>query len=164
MKISIGTYSALTANITSEVTQNIQEEVHSIVSEQVESTVQEQIDNFAEEITTDLSDIHETLKKKADLTSTGKLYTDQLPLDYLDEHFSDFEDVVRFDGVSSFPSQGDEGIIYVDSATGLTYTWSGTDYQRTWQDPETIESSEIADIFNDSEEGIDSQSIKGLFN
>lgn len=56
---------------------------------------------------------------KADLVD-GKVPADQLP-SYVD-------DVLEYDSVSSFPSPGEAGKIYVAKDTNLTYRWSGTQY------------------------------------
>lgn len=59
------------------------------------------------------------LGNKADLVG-GKIPESQLP-SYVD-------DVLSFDTVSSFPSIGDDGKIYIAKNTNLTYRWSGLDY------------------------------------
>ena len=56
---------------------------------------------------------------KADLVD-GKVPAAQLP-SYVD-------DVLEYDSVSSFPSPGEAGKIYVAKDTNLTYRWSGTQY------------------------------------
>lgn len=50
----------------------------------------------------------------------GKVPESQLP-SYVD-------DVVEYDSKSDFPTPGEEGKIYVDKSTNLTYRWSGTTY------------------------------------
>ena len=56
----------------------------------------------------------------AELDSTGKVPTAQLPA-YVD-------DVLEYDALASFPSTGETGKIYVDTATNKTYRWSGSTY------------------------------------
>lgn len=60
------------------------------------------------------------LNKKADLDINGKVLSSQLP-SYVD-------DVLEYSAKSVFPSTGETGKIYVDTATNLTYRWSGTAY------------------------------------
>ena len=50
----------------------------------------------------------------------GKVPESQLP-SYVD-------DVVEYDSKSDFPATGEEGKIYVDKSTNLTYRWSGSTY------------------------------------
>ena len=50
----------------------------------------------------------------------GKVPESQLP-SYVD-------DVVEYDSKSAFPAIGEEGKIYVDKSTNLTYRWSGSTY------------------------------------
>lgn len=50
----------------------------------------------------------------------GKVPESQLP-SYVD-------DVVEYDSKSAFPATGEEGKIYVDKSTNLTYRWSGSTY------------------------------------
>lgn len=50
----------------------------------------------------------------------GKVPESQLP-SYVD-------DVVEYDSKSAFPVTGEEGKIYVDKSTNLTYRWSGSTY------------------------------------
>lgn len=38
------------------------------------------------------------------------------------------DDVVEYDSKSAFPVPGEEGKIYVDKSTNLTYRWSGSTY------------------------------------
>lgn len=70
-------------------------------------------------------------KGLATLGEDGKVPTDQLPA-YVD-------DVLEFthkdpaghepeEGVTYFPAEGETGKIYVDTTTGKTYRWSGTQY------------------------------------
>ena len=56
----------------------------------------------------------------AELDSTGKVPTAQLP-SYVD-------DVLEYDAKANFPTTGETGKIYVDTATNKTYRWSGTTY------------------------------------
>lgn len=50
----------------------------------------------------------------------GKVPASQLP-SYVD-------DVLEYDSKSNFPATGEEGKIYVDKSTNLTYRWSGSTY------------------------------------
>ena len=56
----------------------------------------------------------------AELDSNGKVPAAQLP-SYVD-------DVLEYNGTSAFPATGEDGKIYVDTATNKTYRWSGTQY------------------------------------
>lgn len=56
----------------------------------------------------------------ATLGNDGKVPSSQLP-SYVD-------DVVEFTDKTKFPTTGESGKIYVDTATNLTYRWSGTAY------------------------------------
>lgn len=56
---------------------------------------------------------------KADLVD-GKVPASQLP-SYVD-------DVIEYDSISLFPTQGESGKIYVDIDTNKTYRWSGSGY------------------------------------
>lgn len=56
----------------------------------------------------------------ANLSNNGKVPASQLP-SYID-------DVEEYESLSSFPSQGEEGKIYVAKNTNLTYRWSGSTY------------------------------------
>ena len=56
----------------------------------------------------------------ATLDATGKVPTSQLP-SYVD-------DVLEYTSRSAFPATGETGKIYVDTATNITYRWSGTGY------------------------------------
>ena len=56
----------------------------------------------------------------ANLSNNGKVPASQLP-SYVD-------DVEEYESLSSFPSQGEEGKIYVAKNTNLTYRWSGSTY------------------------------------
>ena len=56
----------------------------------------------------------------AELDSTGKVPSTQLP-SYVD-------DVLEYSAKSSFPSTGETGKIYVDTATNLAYRWGGSAY------------------------------------
>lgn len=56
----------------------------------------------------------------AELDSTGKVPSSQLP-SYVD-------DVLEYASISSFPSSGDTGKIYVAKDTNKTYRWSGSEY------------------------------------
>lgn len=54
------------------------------------------------------------------LDTTGKVPASQLP-SYVD-------DVLEYTSKSGFPTTGETGKIYVDTATNITYRWSGTAY------------------------------------
>ena len=56
----------------------------------------------------------------ASLDSSGKVPSSQLP-SYVD-------DVLEYDGTSNFPTTGESGKIYVDTATNKTYRWGGSAY------------------------------------
>ena len=56
----------------------------------------------------------------ATLDGAGKVPSDQLP-SYVD-------DVLEFDTIDDFPSNGQSDKIYVDTQTNLTYRWSGSSY------------------------------------
>lgn len=56
----------------------------------------------------------------ATLDTTGKVPSSQLP-SYVD-------DVVEYSTKANFPTTGEEGKIYVDKTTNLTWRWSGTAY------------------------------------
>lgn len=56
----------------------------------------------------------------ATLGENGKVPTDQLP-SYVD-------DVLEYENLSAFPTTGETGKIYVDTATNKTYRWSGSGY------------------------------------
>ena len=147
MRIAIGTFGAITTGITEEVTQNIQEQVNDIVSSQVEDTVQDKIDEFAKDITGRIDNVEKTLPTKADIGKNGKIVEEQLPMEYLSEQLSDFDEVLRFENVQAFPKIGDIGLIYIDESTGNTYTWSDVEngYKST---VDTIDTDDIKGIFN----------------
>lgn len=56
----------------------------------------------------------------ATLDDAGLVFSSQLP-SYVD-------DVLEFDSFDLFPTVGENGKIYVDTTTNLTYRWSGTQY------------------------------------
>lgn len=56
----------------------------------------------------------------AELDSNGKVPSSQLP--------SFVDDVLEYNGTSSFPSTGETGKIYVDTSTNKTYRWGGSSY------------------------------------
>lgn len=56
----------------------------------------------------------------AELDSAGKVPTAQLP-SYVD-------DVLEYSAFASFPTTGETGKIYVDTATNKTYRWGGSAY------------------------------------
>ena len=147
MRIAIGTFGAITTGITEEVTQNIQEQVNDIVSSQVEDTVQAEIDEFAKDITGRIDNVEKILPTKADIGKNGKIVEEQLPMEYLSEQLSDFDEVLRFENVQAFPKIGDIGLIYIDESTGNTYTWSDVEngYKST---VDTIDTDDIKGIFN----------------
>ena len=64
--------------------------------------------------------IYGAISTKADLDTSGKVLSSQLP-SYVD-------DVLEYSAKSNFPSTGESGKIYVDTATNLTYRWSGSTY------------------------------------
>lgn len=64
--------------------------------------------------------IYGAISSKADLDTSGKVLSSQLP-SYVD-------DVLEYSAKSNFPSTGESGKIYVDTATNLTYRWSGSAY------------------------------------
>lgn len=64
--------------------------------------------------------IYGAISSKADLDTSGKVLSSQLP-SYVD-------DVLEYSAKSNFPSTGESGKIYVDTATNLTYRWSGSTY------------------------------------
>ena len=64
--------------------------------------------------------IYGAISSKADLNTSGKVLSSQLP-SYVD-------DVLEYSAKSNFPSTGESGKIYVDTATNLTYRWSGSAY------------------------------------
>ena len=64
--------------------------------------------------------ISNAIASKADLDTNGKVPSSQLP-SYVD-------DVLEYSAKSNFPSTGESGKIYVDTATNLTYRWSGSAY------------------------------------
>ena len=147
MRIAIGTFGAITTGITEEVTQNIQEQVNDIVSSQVEDTVQDKIDEFTDDMTGRIENVEKILPTKADIGKNGKIVEEQLPMEYLSEQLSDFDEVLRFENVQAFPEIGDIGLIYIDESTGNTYTWSDVEngYKST---VDTIDTDDIKGIFN----------------
>ena len=64
--------------------------------------------------------IYGAISSKADLDTSGKVLSSQLP-SYVD-------DVLEYSAKSNFPSTGESGKIYTDTATNLTYRWSGSAY------------------------------------
>ena len=56
----------------------------------------------------------------AELDENGRVPSSQLP-SYVD-------DVLEYSAISKFPTTGETGKIYVDTATNKTYRWSGTKY------------------------------------
>lgn len=56
----------------------------------------------------------------ATLDENGKVPSSQLP-SYVD-------DVEEYSGRSSFPTTGESGKIYIDTASNITYRWTGSDY------------------------------------
>lgn len=56
----------------------------------------------------------------AELDSNGKVPSTQLP-SYVD-------DVLEYNGKSNFPTTGESGKIYIDTATNKTYRWGGSAY------------------------------------
>ena len=78
------------------------------------------VKNYCDATYANKSDVQSKLSSKADLDSTGKVPSSQLP-SYVD-------DVEEYTSKSSFPATGTTGKIYVDTTTNLTYRWSGTAY------------------------------------
>lgn len=78
------------------------------------------VKNYCDAIYAKKSDVKSSLSSKADLDSTGKVPSSQLP-SYVD-------DVEEYTSQSSFPATGTTGKIYVDTTTNLTFRWSGTEY------------------------------------
>lgn len=75
------------------------------------------------DLDTELTDFKNTKGKAnglASLDENGQVPSSQLP-SYVD-------DVLEYDNLSSFPSTGEAGKIYVAKDTNLTYRWSGTSY------------------------------------
>lgn len=60
------------------------------------------------------------LSGKASLDASGKIPAEQLP-SYVD-------DVVEYDTLKEFPTQGEKGKIYVTLDTNSQYRWSGSAY------------------------------------
>lgn len=54
-----------------------------------------------------------------------KLDKGLIPSQYLPSYV---DDVVEYDNKNAFPAEGEEGKIYVDKSTNLTYRWSGSTY------------------------------------
>lgn len=72
----------------------------------------------------------------ANLSNNGKVPASQLP-SYVD-------DVEEYESLSSFPSQGEEGKIYVAKNTNLTYRWGGSIYVEIGQSIALGETSNTA--------------------
>lgn len=72
----------------------------------------------------------------AQLDTTGKVPAAQLP-SYVD-------DVLEYNGKANFPTTGESGIIYIDSATNITYRWGGSDYVAIGSDLALGETSSTA--------------------
>lgn len=72
----------------------------------------------------------------AQLDTTGKVPAAQLP-SYVD-------DVLEYNGKANFPASGESGIIYIDSATNITYRWGGSDYVAIGSDLALGETSSTA--------------------
>lgn len=66
--------------------------------------------------------INDLRSGKADLDSSGKVPSNQLP-SYVD-------DVLEFDSITNFPLIGESGKIYVERNTGDNYRWSGSAYTK----------------------------------
>lgn len=88
--------------------------VDSALSSTSTNPVQNKVINSA------ISNLNTAISSKADLDTNGKVPSSQLP-SYVD-------DVLEYNGKSNFPSTGETGKIYVDTATNLTYRWSGSAY------------------------------------
>lgn len=83
------------------------------------------INNLSTNVDTELSKKINTTEKGnvnglAELDAGGKVPASQLP-SYVD-------DVLEFSSLSTFPTTGETGKIYVATNTNLTYRWSGTGY------------------------------------
>ena len=72
----------------------------------------------------------------AELDSTGKIFSSQLP-SYVD-------DVLEYDSLSDFPLTGESGKVYVAKDTNVTYRWSGTTYVKIGSDLTLGETSSTA--------------------
>lgn len=72
----------------------------------------------------------------AELDSAGKVPSSQLP-SYVD-------DVLEYSSFSDFPATGENGKIYIDTATNLTYRWSGSTYVSIASDLALGETSQTA--------------------
>ena len=67
----------------------------------------------------------------ATLDKSGKVPTDQLPAyvdDVLEYTHKDHDGHEADPAATYFPEQGESGKIYVDTTSGITYRWSGTQY------------------------------------
>lgn len=84
----------------------------------VHAEVKDGIDLAGEDIPS-WDQIESALAEKADLVD-GKIPAEELP-SYVD-------DVEEYEDLEHFPTEGEQGKIYVASDTGLTYRWSGTQY------------------------------------
>lgn len=67
----------------------------------------------------DASSVNQLLSTKADLVN-GRVPESQLP--------SFVDDVLSYDGMSEFPTVGEDGKIYIDKNTNKTYRWTGSVY------------------------------------
>lgn len=72
----------------------------------------------------------------ATLGSDGKVPSSQLP-SYVD-------DVLEYSAKSEFPAEGESGKIYIDTATNITYRWSGSAYVAIGSDLALGETSSTA--------------------
>lgn len=65
------------------------------------------------------------MSQKAAMDSFAHLVNGKVPESQLPSYV---DDVVEYDSKDDFPATGEEGKIYVDKSTNLTYRWSGSTY------------------------------------
>lgn len=89
-----------------------------------------------------LNKIDKKLDKTAVVQETGNSTTKVMSQNAVRENFASLEngkvpksqlpsyvdDVLEYNSKSEFPAEGEQGIIYVDKSTNLTYRWSGSTY------------------------------------
>lgn len=117
--------SALSSTSTNPVQNKVVNSAISNLNTLVGSTsVDSQIDSAIDALNLDTTYIKANIKGVAsgvaELDSSGKVPSSQLP-SYVD-------DVLEYSGKANFPSTGETGKIYVDTSTNLTYRWSGSAY------------------------------------
>lgn len=71
------------------------------------------------------NDADKVMSQKAATDSFAHLVNGKVPESQLPSYV---DDVLEYDSKSDFPATGEEGKIYVDKSTNLTYRWSGTTY------------------------------------